>query len=269
MQKATLGPLYSTIFISRYVSCRGIIRNFNTSILFYAEQDTISISPSPPKRVYVPSSISKDVNFGAVFIQIENMLNELPTNNETQILIEKYLRDQFVDLFEERKNKKSYVLNSLSSKFRDFLYKAVDDIDNSINKLRRQYSYDNLTVIYNKDFSLLSERKKQQLLLKDIFDVIIHNKIIIGKLIHTLFVIIQNQNSETLETHNSTTNTTHANLRLGKEIVNAYLYILFKSKQDRVDSDGNNLFKSFPEFKLNLMKEGGKLEYIQEESCFF
>ena len=102
MQKATLGPLYSTIFISRYVSCRGIIRNFNTSILFYAEQDTISISPSPPKRVYVPSSISKDVNFGAVFIQIENMLNELPTNNETQILIEKYLRDQFVDLFEEK-----------------------------------------------------------------------------------------------------------------------------------------------------------------------
>lgn len=51
MHKATLGPLYSTIFIYRYVSCRGIRsfdRNFHTSILFYAgaeqEQDTISIS---------------------------------------------------------------------------------------------------------------------------------------------------------------------------------------------------------------------------------
>lgn len=39
-----------------------------------------------------------------------------------------------------RKGQKSYVLNSLSPKFREYLYKASDDINNGINNLRREYS---------------------------------------------------------------------------------------------------------------------------------
>ncbi len=268
LQNATVHHTLKLVSFSQFT-------HFHTYSPYKSDNLTLINPPSSSRKGFLPKVLSKDPNLASTFLAVEEILTQNPINEDTQILIEKFLNEQFLNLFEEKdnkKNKSSYILDNISPEFRRELANKVDDINININNLRKEYTYKNMSNLINKDFSVMSNLDKYRFSLIEIFLVITNNQSIIGKLYHILFEVIQNQDSETLETYNPKTVFTPAVILIGKQIVSIYFYKLFKDYNTANNNNNNNnnnmKFNNLSVFKLHLADQHEKFTFLQQNDTW-
>ena len=209
------------------------VKPFNPAIDYLFKDKSTNINKNVKRgyhtlgnRRFYSTSLNK-INFNVnspIFLELQRILNNSSLNNETQLKIEQFLKNQGYLLMKNRLNQNSDInFYKINSYILDYLQKSLIEL----NKLVENYRL-NLSKLTN----LSNLEKIEFLIVKGL-----SNDLIISHLLGRLLRIISNNNLI-----NKNTSSTELALDLGNSLLFEYYSQEFNKKYDENKSQGLNDF---------------------------
>lgn len=160
-----------------------------------------------------------------VFRNIVDILEKNPINQDTQMKLERYVRNQFTEFIENKKVPIVLGINSqfINSKFNDYIHDKILELKTLLTKRKKLFKSKNFCAV--DDIKSLSNKGLLEFILKDIFNNLKIEDFINICIYTLLFVVTHNNiflNDEGIK-HNTKTNLLNISLMMGEFIFNIYL----------------------------------------------
>lgn len=168
-----------------------------------------------------------------VFVGIANILENNPVNNETQIKLERFIRNQFTEFIQNKKSPTVLDIDSglINYKFSQYFFEKSSELSNLLSKRKKILN----SKIFKEDIKSLGNNDLLNLISRDIFNTIKVEEYI-NVIAYSLLFIITHNNifiSDDDIKYGTKTNTLSISIMIGKFIFNIYINNLQKNNKSR------------------------------------
>jgi len=232
------------------------------SNLIYSSSFSLSLKTSLVLvRSYTNKAIIPYSEDSLVFRQLINFLSTSPINESTQIIIERYLIDQF-KIYQLKKDKSQANLKLDTSSIHSIFYKELLKYRVDLFKVMTNFVKENSHLVVNESQSKKNKNLHYLLLYKIVtVDYIVHSSslstktlqyhrgfeylssILLGRVLRIINNVDFKDNIQT-----------NLSIDLGNDLINYYYSVKYSKYLDSIQKHSNNEYKSFSVWKIDNLE---------------